>query len=31
VGPDGTIVAREDELRGEQLEKTLEKYLGEQD
>jgi thiol-disulfide isomerase/thioredoxin len=28
VGPDGTIVATESELRGENLEKTLAKYLG---
>jgi thiol-disulfide isomerase/thioredoxin len=29
VGPDGKIVATENELRGEDLEKTLGKYLGE--
>lgn len=28
VGPDGTIVATEPDLRGEELEKTLEKFLG---
>jgi thiol-disulfide isomerase/thioredoxin len=28
VGPDGMIVATEPDLRGEQLEKTLEKFLG---
>lgn len=28
VGPDGTIVATESDLRGEELEKTLEKFLG---
>ena len=28
VGPDGTIIATESDLRGEQLEKTLEKFLG---
>ena len=31
VGPDGTILARQDDLRGDLLEKTLEKYLGEAD
>jgi thiol-disulfide isomerase/thioredoxin len=31
VGPDGKIVATQDNLRGEELEKTLEKYLGESD
>lgn len=29
VGPDGTIVAMEDSMRGENLEKTLAKFLGE--
>jgi thiol-disulfide isomerase/thioredoxin len=29
VGPDGKIVAMQEDLRGENLEKTLEKYLGE--
>lgn len=28
VGPDGMIVATEPDLRGEELEKTLEKFLG---
>ena len=28
IGPDGKILATESELRGENLEKTLEKYLG---
>ncbi|HET6399838.1 MAG TPA: thioredoxin-like domain-containing protein [Candidatus Kapabacteria bacterium] len=31
VGPDGTILAKNDSLRGEELEKTLGKFLGESD
>ena len=29
VGPDGKIIAMQEDLRGEELEKTLTKYLGE--
>ena len=29
VGPDGKIVAMQEDLRGDNLEKTLAKYLGE--
>ncbi len=31
VGPDGTILARQEDLRGDKLEQTLGKYLGESD